>query len=79
MLCRVLGALILAAPLFGAASGCDNRPKIVLPTTQAPPPPRPAVLGGGPAAPPAPVAEPDKEGVDSNKPPADQTPPNDKQ
>jgi hypothetical protein len=57
-----------------ALSGCDTRPKIVMPTGPVPPPPRPAMAGGAPAQPAAPDAEPNKNEADLDKPAADKPP-----
>ena len=37
----------LSFALLGALSGCDSRPKVVMPPSNVPPPPRPRVAGGG--------------------------------
>lgn len=44
---RTLCTMLLTVPFLGIVSGCDNRPKIVMPTETAPPAPRPHVAGGG--------------------------------
>jgi hypothetical protein len=75
MLCRTFGALILTGSLLGLLSGCDKRPKYVLPTTQVPPPP-PLQVGGGGGAParPAPDAEPREKLAYPKELPADSIP-----
>ncbi len=56
MLCRTFGTLILTGSLLGLLSGCDNRPKYVLPSSPVPPATRPVAAGGGGApAKPAPT------------------------
>jgi hypothetical protein len=78
MFCRVLCALSLAVPLCVATSGCDTRPKIVLPKGPVPPPPKPHAAGGGePAQPAAPVEAPKKPEAEPSTPPAKPAPPND--
>jgi hypothetical protein len=62
MLCRTCWALMLTFPLLGVGSGCDNRPKIVMPKEKAPPAPRPRVAGPGSAP-----AEPSTPGLDPNQ------------
>ena len=81
MLCRALGILVLTLPFLGVVSGCDNRPKIIMPTSPAPPAPRSHVAGPGaaPAEPAAPDADPNEKQVDSKKAPADSPPPEDKE
>jgi hypothetical protein len=80
MICRTLGILILTLPFLGVVSGCDNRPKIIMPTTTAPPAPRSHVAGPGgtPVEPVAPDADPNEKPADSKKAPADSTLPEDK-
>jgi hypothetical protein len=57
-MCCTLRALLLTLALLGVVTGCDNRPKVIMPTEKAPPAPRPRVAGGGPApAKPGPDAE----------------------
>jgi hypothetical protein len=73
MLSRKLFTLIFSFLLLAALSGCDTRPKIVMPTGPVPPPPRPAAAGGA-SQPAAPDAEPNKNEADSDKPPGDKTP-----
>jgi hypothetical protein len=69
MVGRTFCTLILVLPLLGFVSGCDSRPKIVMPTQKAPPAPRPHVAGpGGPVVEaPAPAADPDEKQADSKK------------
>ena len=77
MIRRTLGILILTVPFLGVVSGCDNRPKIIMPTTPAPPAPRSHVAGPG-NAPAEPDGDPNEKPADSKKAPADSTPPEDK-
>src|SRR5437879_3547600 len=49
MLGRILSTLFLMLALLGVVTGCDNRPKVIMPTQKAPPAPRPRVTGGGAA------------------------------
>ena len=79
MFYRTFCTLILTVLLLGAMSGCDNRPKIVMPTGPVPPAPRPALAGGGPAQPAAPQTEPKEKPADPKEPPADSTPQENKQ
>lgn len=77
---RALGVSIFTVAFLSVLSGCDNRPKIVMPTERAPPAPRPRTTGGGgaPAEPAAPAGDQGEKQEDSKKPPADSTPPEDK-
>jgi hypothetical protein len=81
MLGRTLCMLMLMLPFLGVVGGCNNRPKIVMPTEKAPPAPRPRVVGpgGAPAEPVAPDADPNEKQADSKKTPADATRPEDKE
>jgi hypothetical protein len=84
MLCRTVCTLILSLPLLGVATGCDSRPKFVIPTEKAPPAPRPRVAGPGngpaqPARPVQPDVDPKQKQPDANKPPADSGRPEDNQ
>jgi uncharacterized protein (TIGR03067 family) len=74
MLSRNLLTAFLTLSLLAVLSGCDTRPKIVMPTGPVPPPPRPAVAGGAPAQPVAPDEEPKKNEADLDKPAADKQP-----
>jgi hypothetical protein len=74
---RAFHAVIFALAAVGLVSGCQNRPKIVMPTERASAAPRPRVAGqGGPVVEaPAPAA--DEKQTDSKKAPAKPTPPED--
>lgn len=80
MRCRALGILILTLPLLSSLSGCDNRPKYVLPSEPVPPAaqmPRAAGGGGAPVQPEAvaPDAAPTEKPVEPKEPPAESPPP----
>jgi hypothetical protein len=79
MFSRIFCTLALTVPLLGVMSGCDTRPKIVMPTEKAPPAPRPHVAGGGemPVEPLAPEADKKDKTTDANKPPTDSKLPED--
>jgi hypothetical protein len=80
MLCRTGCTFFLTLSLLGVVSGCNNKPKIVMPTEKAPPAPRPHVAGGGAApAKPAPDGEPQEKLRNPKELPADATPPEDKE
>jgi len=57
---RILGASVWIGLVVALSSGCDNRPKYVLPSSPVPPP-RPPVAAGGGAAPAAPGAVAERE------------------
>jgi hypothetical protein len=79
MFFRTFCTLALTVPLLGVLSGCDTRPKIVMPTEKAPPAPRPHTAGPGnaPGEPAAPDTDPNEKKADANKPPTDSKPPED--
>ena len=50
MLLCTLRTQLLMTLMLGVVLGCDNRPKVIMPTEKAPPAPRPRVAGGGPSS-----------------------------
>ena len=74
MLYRAFCTLSLTLLSLSIVAGCDNRPKVIMPTEKAPPAPKPRVTGGGPRKP-APEAESREKLPMPKEEPADGTPP----